>query len=334
MRKALFAAALLAASQHVAAFTFLARPAQPLSRPADAAPSAVTARPLVYLAPFEDARRNKALYRGVSALDEVWADSEGRTLLAREWGGRRGDLSYLMHRQLLASLVNAGYRVAAPEVPVSLPQALAEAVSRGASALVTGSIEAFEFKVTGADLLGTSITGTRYSPQARLSVLAFAPATGKRLWEREVVESMDFESRVPLGDERATTFPVFFEAFMPLLGMDTADLSSLREIGGLPALPAAPLKASATPTPTPQPIVVAAPAVPAATPVGGTSTAKAPVPITVTPTAAPTAASPASPKEPAVRGRFKCPRCGRNMDDNWQMCPWDATPRSRFLLDE
>jgi hypothetical protein len=311
MRWALLAM-LFQAWQPLLAYGFTSRPAS------FSGPVALTvsgqAQSFLALAPVQDTRRYHYLYKGTGSLDEVWVEPEGRTLLAKAWQALpRGDAGFLLTWELLSSFKSSRVPVQGLEPGLTQAQALAQAVSLGAKALIWVELRSLAFKVSGNDLIGTSVSGTRYTPASQMTVQLLDASSGKPLFEETIEASMDYISRIALGDEPKNTFPLFFDAFLPVMGRSVAAHKAFK-----------PYALNMESEPTPQALAQPTPESVEANQL--TRTAEG---LVVTPTPGPSVAPTAAPVSTPDSGAWTCPKCGKTMLHGWKICPYDGTPRPR-----
>jgi hypothetical protein len=263
-----------------------------------ASPTAVpgtTVADSVYLVPFKDSRRSKEVFTGKSTYDSVVMEPAGATGLASAWRKRPyGDISYLLHCQLAASLVQAGYRVQAAASPQpDLAGALFDAKTGGDKWLVSGEITRLTFTRRGADgFWGTNFNGTNYFLNLEAKILIQDVSNGAVKFDDVVKAERLFYDPKSMGVADIDQYAGYFITGLPDIGQQVASNVTLRQISGLPTF---------TVTPTP----VSALAV-----------------LVVTPTPTPDAGP-----------HWINPKTRKRVDPSWNFDPADGTPRAQFVLE-
>jgi hypothetical protein len=255
----------------------------------------------LYLLPFQDKRREKAVWKGRSIYENVVMEPVGVTLQAKAWRNKPySDMSFLWHRQFAYSLGQSGYSVLPAELPMSEAEGLALAKNSGAKLLLNGTILQLAISKRGADdFLGTNFSGTNYFMDVELKLRLIEVGSGRVLQERNLKARRKFYDPTRLGSNDRDTFPRYFGTGLPDLAMNVAGDVDLRNALGLPTF-----TPTATATQTPEAVKQ---------PEGS-----APTPL---PTATPD------------QGPYWInPKTGERVDPNWNFDPKDGTPRDKFVL--
>jgi hypothetical protein len=254
----------------------------------------------VFIAPFDDSRTNRDLYRGRSEWEIVYVDVAGRTALAKAWADLKiGDLSYLWHRQLAYELGDQGYCATAAAIPLTQSQALEQAKQGEDSLVMEGEIEKLYIDKHGADaFLGTNFSGSNYNFKSQARVRVKEVSTGKIRLNKAMVYEHTFYKNEMLGSDDHDTFPAYFATGLINATRALGEDSDLRKAVGVPTC-------TLTPTATVTPEIKQ--------PEPGVRPAVTPTPVPVGP-------------------YWVNPNNGKRMDPNWRFDPEDGTPRSKFIL--
>lgn len=257
-----------------------------------------------HLIPLKDKRPKKQVASGRTPMDIVFIEAEGRTLLAKAWSQKPyGDVAYLFHRDLTRGLARSGFTVSAAEEPTDQP-ALDQALAAGARYAVEGEITRLSIVKRGVDaLLGTNFNGTNYYFNFEATLRVWDTQGSTLVSASKVEHQIKYYNPAMLGSAARETYPHYFMRGLPETVDWIGGADALRRLAGLPLY---------TPTPT----VTLTPERREPTP-GAT-----PIIIVVTPTPVPKASG----------AYWVCPKDSKEMDSKWEVCPWDGTPRSKFIL--
>lgn len=277
--------------------------ATPTPTPSDTPTITATATaeaPLFYLQPFADKRRGYQIYQGKSNYDSIRIQAQGITAEAKAWSEKPfGDMAFLWHRQAGQALAKSGLSVVAPQDPGTDELGAALAMAAGARYLITGELKRFEFEKHGADLLGTSFTGTNYELYVQIRYTVKDLLRGEPVFTHKMEYKHVYYDPKRLGNDDSKTYPGFFVAGLEEAAFNLSAQEGLRALSGL-----APFTPTPTPTRTSQAVAPADHAEPTAT-------------VEPTPDNAPYWAN---------------PKTGAKVDPNWNFDPSDGTPRKDFIL--
>jgi len=165
--------------------------------------------------------------------------------------------------------------------------------------LVSGELKRFEFEKHGADLMGTSFTGTNYELYVQVDYTVRDLLRGEPVYTHKMVTKHVYYDPKRLGNDDSKTYPVFFVAGLEEAAFNVSAQPELRALVGL-----APFTPTPSATRTQQAV---------APPAGAEPTA------TVEPT-------------PDKAPYWVNPKTGNKVDPSWNFDPADGTPRKDFIL--
>lgn len=255
----------------------------------------------VYLAPLRDSRDKKVLVKGPNGWDDSDVAAVGLTRLAQSWQlfGYK-DMSFLVHRELGRALGSQGVALIQAPEPVPGAAAVEAAKAAGARYLLKGEIKRFNIRKKGADaIFGTAFTGNNYYFNSEIRLELLDLQDGKSLFKQKLEFQRQYYNPKSMSAPDSETYPHYFLRAMPEFADRAAADPKLRLALGLPQLTATPTSTVTLETTPPAP--------------------------GITPTAIMT-------ETPVDTPHWICPKDDRVMLTEWEFCPWDKTPRSKFIL--